>query len=211
MPNLLSISAKAHVLRALHMYKQPLGEGFFELVEKRSRFITYCQHVSDQDQFKAFLTHLKKQYPDARHFCYGFRIGPLTHAQRGFSDDGEPNGTAGMPILKVIDHSNFSDIAIIIVRYFGGTKLGTGGLARAYSEAANSVLKSIKWVEQQAKQEVKLNCHFSQEHQLRYLISQLAGEIIHIEYSEQVELIASLTEGTDLSSLTLYRINGSDD
>jgi putative IMPACT (imprinted ancient) family translation regulator len=116
-----------------------------------------------------------------------------------------------MPILNVIDHSDFSDIAIIIVRYFGGTKLGTGGLARAYSEAANSVLKSIKWVEYQEKQEIKLNSQFSQEHQLRYLISQLAGEIIHIEYTEQVELIVSLTKDTDLSSLTLYRIDGSND
>jgi uncharacterized YigZ family protein len=193
------------------MHKQPLEDGFFELVEKRSRFITYCQKVCDHNQFKALLTRLKKQYPDARHFCYGFRIGPLTHAERGFSDDGEPNGTAGMPILNVIDHSDFSDIAIIVVRYFGGTKLGTGGLARAYSEAANAVLQSMTWVEFQAKQEIKLNCQFPQEHQLRYLIGQLGGEIVAIEYSEQVKLIVSIAESADLSTLTLYRINGSDD
>jgi uncharacterized YigZ family protein len=193
------------------MHKQPANDGFFELIEKRSRFITFCEKVSRPDEFKKFLNRLKKQYPDARHFCYGFRIGPLTHAQRGFSDDGEPSGTAGMPILNVIDHSEFSDVAIIVVRYFGGTKLGTGGLARAYSEAASRILKSMTWVEFEAKQEIKLLCQFQQEHQLRYLIKQLNGEIMSIVYSQEVELSISIAEGADLSTLALYRINLSDD
>ncbi|MFT4766780.1 MAG: putative YigZ family protein [Oleispira sp.] len=189
------------------MHKQPANDGLLELVEKRSRFITYCEKVTTPEEFKQFLHRLKKQYPDARHFCYGFRIGQLSQAQRGFSDDGEPSGTAGMPILNVIDHSEFSDVAIIVVRYFGGTKLGTGGLARAYSEAASSVLKSMQWVEYEAKQKIKLLCEFPQEHQLRYLIKQLAGQILSINYSQQVELNVSLSKEADLSSLALYRIN----
>lgn len=193
------------------MHKQPTNDGFFELIEKRSRFITFCEKVSGTDEFKKFLNRLKKQYPDAQHFCYGFRIGPLTHVQRGFSDDGEPSGTAGMPILNVIDHSDFSDVAIIVVRYFGGTKLGTGGLARAYSEAASSILKSMTWVEFEAKQEIKLLCQFQQEHQLRYLIKQLNGEIMSIVYSQEVELSICIAEDADLSTLALYRINLSDD
>ncbi|MFQ3172190.1 MAG: putative YigZ family protein [Oleispira sp.] len=192
-------------------HRQPASDGFFELVEKRSRFITYCEKVSCPEEFKQFLHRLKKQYPDSRHVCYGFRIGPLIHAQRGFSDDGEPSGTAGMPILNVIDHSEFSDIAIIVVRYFGGTKLGTGGLARAYSEAASNLIKSIKWVEYEAKQVIKLHCQFQQEHQLRYLIKQLAGEIETIEYSRHVELSISIAEDADLSTLGLYRVNLGDD
>ena len=193
------------------MHKQPASNGFFELIEKRSRFITYCEKVSSTEDFKQFLNRLKLQYPDARHFCYGFRIGQLNSAQRGFSDDGEPSGTAGMPILNVIDHSDFSDLGIIVVRYFGGTKLGTGGLARAYSEAASHVLRSIEWVEFEAKQEIKLLCQFQQEHQLRYLIKQLGGEISSIQYSQQVELSISVAENADLSTLTLYRANLSDD
>jgi uncharacterized YigZ family protein len=193
------------------MHKQPANNGVFELIEKRSRFITFCEKVSQPDDFKKFLTRLKQQYPDARHFCYGFRIGPLTHAQRGFSDDGEPSGTAGMPILNVIDHSEFSDVAIIIVRYFGGTKLGTGGLARAYSEAASSILKSMTWVEFEAKQEIKLLCQFQQEHQLRYVIKQLNGEIVSIDYSQEVALNISIAEHADLSALALYRVDLSDD
>ncbi|MEH6448898.1 MAG: YigZ family protein [Oleispira sp.] len=193
------------------MHKQPANDGFFELIEKRSRFITYCQKVSCPEEFKQLLNSLKKQYPDARHFCYGFRIGPLNSALRGFSDDGEPSGTAGMPILNVIDHSDFSDVAIIVVRYFGGTKLGTGGLARAYSEAASRVLKSIQWVEYEAKQEIKLLCQFPQEHQLRYLIKQLGGDIVSVDYSQAVNVSISIAEDADLSTLALYRVNQSHD
>jgi uncharacterized YigZ family protein len=176
----------------------------YELVEKRSRFITYCEKVENQKDFKIFLNRLKVKYPDARHFCYGFRIGQLSSAERGFSDDGEPNGTAGMPILNIIDHSLFSDIAIIVVRYFGGTKLGTGGLARAYSEAAKCSLKQIQYEVYEAKEAISLTCHFHQEHQLRYLLNQLEGKIISVDYSEQVSIKAELIQSADLSTLALF-------
>ena len=178
----------------------------YELTEKRSRFITYCEKVESQDAFKRFLRRLKTQYPDARHFCYGFRIGPLSSAQRGFSDDGEPSGTAGMPILNVIDHSLFSDIAIIVVRYFGGTKLGTGGLARAYSEAAKQSLERIEWEEYEAKQVQHLVCDFHQEHQLRYLLNQVDGHIMKVEYAEKVLLKVELSETADLSTFAMFLV-----
>ena len=178
----------------------------YELVEKRSRFITYCEKVSSQEQFKNFLQRLKAQYPDARHFCYGFRIGPLTSAQRGFSDDGEPSGTAGMPILNVIDHSLFSDGGIIVVRYFGGTKLGTGGLARAYSEAAKQSLEQLEWQEYEAQQIIHLTCEFQQEHQLRYLLGQIAGKILEVNYTEMVTLKVEIAASANLSTLTLFII-----
>jgi len=193
------------------MHKVPAKSGLYELVEKRSRFITYCEKVTNNEEFKHFLNRLKQKYPDARHYCYGFRIGPLNYAQRGFSDDGEPNGTAGMPILNVIDHSEFSDVAIIVVRYFGGTKLGTGGLARAYSQAANTLLQQMEWVEFQQTQELTLCCDFPQEHQIRYLIDQLNGDIISVDYQQKVILIVELPEIADLSTLALYRINRDDD
>lgn len=183
----------------------------YELIEKRSRFITYCEPVENEQEFKAFLNRLKLQYPDARHYCYGFRIGSLSSAKRGFSDDGEPSGTAGMPILNVIDHSEFSNVAIIIVRYFGGTKLGTGGLARAYSLAAKTVLETTAWTIYEAKQNIELVCDFHQEHQLRYLITQIDGETVNVDYQQQVYLKVRLPENADLSSLTLYRIDRGDD
>lgn len=176
----------------------------YELIEKRSRFITYCEKVKSPEEFKAFLRRLKTQYPDARHFCYGFRIGPLSSAERGFSDDGEPSGTAGMPILNVIDHSLFSDIAIIVVRYFGGTKLGTGGLARAYSEAAKCSLEQVQWEVHQAKQGITLECEFHQEHQLRYLLNQVDGKILSVKYTEKVLVKAEIIQSADLSNFTLF-------
>jgi putative IMPACT (imprinted ancient) family translation regulator len=116
-----------------------------------------------------------------------------------------------MPILNVIDHSEFSNVAIIIVRYFGGTKLGTGGLARAYSLAAKTVLETTAWTIYEAKQNIELVCDFHQEHQLRYLITQIDGEIVNVDYQQQVYLKVRLPENADLSSLTLYRIDRGDD
>ena len=179
----------------------------YELIEKRSRFITYCERTRSQAEFKLFLQRLQKQYPDARHLCYGFRIGPLSSALRGFSDDGEPSGTAGMPILNVIDHSLFSDIAIIVVRYFGGTKLGTGGLARAYSEAAKQSLEQVTWEEHEEKSVIELTCEFQQEHQVRYLLKKMAGKIIDFNYSERVLLKVEVSISADLSTLTLFMNN----
>lgn len=189
------------------MFKTPTQLSTHELVEKRSRFITYCECVRSEQEFKILLTRLKQKYPDARHYCYGFRIGPLNSAHRGFSDDGEPSGTAGMPILNVIDHSEFSNVAIIVVRYFGGTKLGTGGLARAYSEAAKIILDRVKWRIFEEQQEIKLRCTFQQEHQLRYLIAQLEGNILEIDYQEKVVLTINVKKGINLSSVSFYRID----
>lgn len=188
------------------MFKTPACPSVYELIEKRSRFITHCEAVNNEQEFKHFLQRLKLQYPDARHYCYGFRIGPLNSAHRGFSDDGEPSGTAGMPILNVIDHSEYSNVAVIVVRYFGGTKLGTGGLARAYSEATKIALEKTKWSVYEEKQEVALTCPFPQEHQLRYLISQLNGTILNVEYTEEVLIKAELAKDADLSVISLYRV-----
>lgn len=192
------------------MHLVPANPTQIELVENRSRFITYCEAVNNESEFKSFLTRLKLEYPDARHFCYGFRIGPLLSAQRGFSDDGEPSGTAGMPILNVIDHSNYSDLAVIVVRYFGGTKLGTGGLARAYSQATKTVLTACQWNEFETMQTIELVCEFSQEHQVRYLISQLEGEIIELSYAKEVNLKVKVKQLANLSTLSLYRLNRGD-
>lgn len=193
------------------MFKTPSSPTVHELVEKRSRFITYCESVQNEQEFKRFLIQLKQKYPDARHFCYGFRIGPLNSSHRGFSDDGEPSGTAGMPILNVIDHSEFSNVAIIVVRYFGGTKLGTGGLARAYSEAAKIALNTTQWIIHEEKQDLELRCPFHLEHQLRYLISQFDGYILDVSYQEDVLLKVRATTKANLSAIHIYRTNEVDD
>lgn len=175
-------------------YLIPSEDSSIEFSEKKSRFIAHCQHVSSETDFKRFLQTVKRQYPDARHHCYGFRIGPMSSALRGFSDDGEPNGTAGMPILNVIDHSDFSDIAIIVVRYFGGIKLGTGGLTRAYSKACKMALENQPFQRFEQKNTLLVACEFRQENQLRHILNELNGRIIDIQYQLDVQIKAELNE-----------------
>lgn len=176
------------------MYSVPTERFRHDTEEKKSRFITFVDRISDEAEFKVFLNEIRGQFPDARHWCYGFRIGPASHAHRGFSDDGEPSGTAGMPILNVLDHSGFSDTAVIVVRYFGGIKLGTGGLVRAYGGAAAEALKLAPKETYKAMRTISLNCDFSEENQLRYLIGKAGGNVISADYGAGVTLTASVSE-----------------
>ncbi len=147
-----------------------------ELEVKRSKFLTFAAPATNREEADIFIKNLRNRHPQANHVCWAYIAGAPNTTIRSMSDDGEPSGTAGMPILNVVDHSEFSDIAIIVVRYFGGTKLGTGGLARAYSEAASSLIKSIKWVDYEAKQAIRLHCQFQQEH--RWINIRVTEEVL---------------------------------
>ena len=114
------------------------GEG--EIVEKKSRFIGQIEVVKTEEEAYAFIEKIKKKHYDARHNCFAFSIGEDMPLQR-FSDDGEPQGTAGKPMLEVINGSGIHNICIVVTRYFGGTLLGTGGLVRAYTDASKEALK----------------------------------------------------------------------
>ena len=118
-----------------------LEGGTAEIIEKKSRFIAETAIVRSEEEASAFLEARRKKYWDARHHCSAYIIGkerPLTHS----SDDGEPSGTAGRPILDVIKGFDVSDVSVVVTRYFGGTLLGTGGLVRAYSVAAKAGLEA---------------------------------------------------------------------
>jgi uncharacterized YigZ family protein len=105
-----------------------------EIVEKKSRFIAYIQPLQHEQAVNPWLALIKKQHSFAQHHCYAYVIGQQDESQK-FSDDGEPNGTAGKPILEIIKHHKLKNIGVVVVRYFGGVKLGAGGLARAYADA----------------------------------------------------------------------------
>ncbi|MFD1504558.1 YigZ family protein [Georgenia yuyongxinii] len=108
---------------------------------RRSRFITLLRRVGDEDAARALVTDARHRYPDARHHCSAFIVDiPGANRVERSSDDGEPAGTAGMPMLEVLRGSGLTDVAAVVVRYFGGIKLGTGGLVRAYSEAVQAAL-----------------------------------------------------------------------
>lgn len=107
------------------------------IINKKSKFIAYYYDINNISEVKEIITDLKKQHKKAKHFPYAYKIGDYLKK----SDDGEPTGTSGMPILKIITENNLDNVLIIIVRYFGGTKLGTGGLLRSYLDSAKEVIK----------------------------------------------------------------------
>lgn len=111
---------------------------------KRSRFIATAAHAPDTESAKAFVAEIMAEFPDATHNCWAFAAGPPGDtAHVGMSDDGEPHGTAGKPMLNTMLHADVGEIAIVVTRYFGGTKLGTGGLVRAYSSMVNAALENL--------------------------------------------------------------------
>ena len=111
---------------------------------KGSRFITTIRKVATAEEAEQVLDEVKKEFPDATHNCYAWKIGYNKKSKYRYSDDGEPNNTAGLPIFKVITARKLTNVIVIVTRYFGGIKLGTGGLIRTYSKAAMSVLKQCE-------------------------------------------------------------------
>lgn len=126
-------------------YFIPAELTIFEEEIKKSRFITYLQHTQGLNEAKTFVAEIKKIHPHARHHCWAsVSLSPHQAQGYGFSDDGEPSGTAGKPMLACLQGSGMGEITAVVVRYFGGTLLGTGGLVRAYSNGVNQALKQMK-------------------------------------------------------------------
>lgn len=115
------------------------AEGIFK--DRGSKFLSFVEPVQDEETAKARIAYYKKKYHDARHVCYAYRLGENLFRTK---DDGEPHGTAGLPILRTIDAGNWDNILVVVVRYFGGTLLGTGGLMVAYREATKDALSKIR-------------------------------------------------------------------
>jgi len=181
-------------------YQVPAKPSQIEIEIKRSRFLGFAAHTCGIQAAKDFIQSLKDAYPDARHHCYGFMAGaPWDSNQYGFSDDNEPNGTAGMPIFSHLKHKNIGEVTIVVVRYFGGTKLGTGGLARAYSDAAKEALDKLSLKSFVEMEVVDFSIDFSQEAQVRKAVEQAGGQVLDAQYSNQVNLKVNIPKGQDLA------------
>lgn len=156
---------------------------------KKSQFISRVAYAQSRAEALEVLAQAKKDYPDARHHCWAYLIGdakqPTTAA---FSDDGEPAGTAGKPILNVLNHKNIGDIVVVVVRYFGGIKLGAGGLVRAYSTATQQAIDKLCLATYTPRCEISLNCGYADELELRRYCEQMMAEIIDIEFNTDVAL-----------------------
>ena len=168
---------------------------------KKSEFITYAYPVASRVQAMFHVEQLRAKYPDARHHCWGYIIGdPDNTTSAGFDDDGEPSGTAGRPILNVLQHKSIGNVIIIVVRYFGGIKLGAGGLTRAYASAAQAAIDEMTLSPHVPMTQIEILATFATEAQCRYVIDSLGGHIDDVAYSKQVTLTATLAEA-DIDSL----------
>lgn len=158
-----------------------------ETVIKKSRFITSLKRVQNEDQAMDFINEIKKTHVKANHSCYAFMIGQRDQIQRA-SDDGEPSGTAGVPILEVIKKNDLHDVCIVVTRYFGGIKLGAGGLIRAYAGSAAGGIEKIGIVQRLLTKEIILTIEYHQLDKLNYWLTQNNFLNPKIEYSDVVKL-----------------------
>lgn len=170
-------------------YKAVFEGGRGEITEKKSRFIAHVQGVESVEEAQNYIEAVKKKYWDARHNCSAFSIGVQNPLMR-CSDDGEPGGTAGKPILEVIQGSGVRNVVIVVTRYFGGTLLGTGGLVRAYTEAAQAGLKNSTIVEKIPATRVVLSTEYMDLGKIQYVLAQNNVTVENTEYTEKVKIQA---------------------
>ena len=174
-------------------YKEPTNSSHIEIQIKKSRFISYAKKVLTRKEAINYVSELRDKYPDARHVCWGYLIGdPNNSTNSGCNDDGEPSGTAGKPILTQINYSNIGNVVVAVVRYFGGIRLGAGGLVRAYRESAQTALLALEADEFVPQEAIIIELPFNEENAIRQLISNLDGELIASDYTSMVIIKALL-------------------
>lgn len=177
-------------------YAVPAGELEREIEIKKSRFIARAGRVGSRDEAMAFLKRARGDYPEARHHCWAYLLGtPEAARNAAMNDDGEPSGTAGKPILNVIQHKGVGDVMVVVVRYFGGVKLGAGGLVRAYSGAAEAVLSALPVSRRVPTVDVVTEMDFAHEQAMRRWAAEHGAKVAPPAYREKVSLPITLPEG----------------
>ena len=161
------------------------GEG--EIVEKKSRFIAAVKPVSAEDEALAFIESVRKRHWNATHNCYAYVIGERSELAR-CSDDGEPNGTAGKPMLDVLQGEELRNTAVVVTRYFGGTLLGTGGLVRAYAQAVKAGLASSVIITKIRGVKLRIGTDYTGLGKIQYILGQKGLKILDSEYADNVKL-----------------------
>lgn len=169
-------------------YPIPAGESRIELRIKNSRFIGRAAHTPTLEAAKTFIEQVKEDEPNHSHAVYAFAIGYGSTVTHGMSDAGEPSGTAGRPALAVVKGSDLGDVTVVIIRYFGGTKLGTGGLVKAYTEAAQLALAELPRTEKVEYQTVRLDVPYPLYEQCKYLVELHQGQIEEETFTTDVTL-----------------------
>ncbi|MBW3528720.1 YigZ family protein [Shewanella sp. NKUCC05_KAH] len=174
----------------LESYNVPCDEIVIEEEIKHSRFISFLFHCDSVDKLKLVLTDIKRDYPGASHYCSAFVAGaPDDSVLIGSSDDGEPAGSAGRPMLAVLQGAHIGEVGAVVVRYYGGTKLGVGGLVRAYTSGLRQGLIQLPKQLKQLRYPAKLHCDYAQLRDVEHLLQQVDAVIIDKQFAAAVDIV----------------------
>lgn len=177
-----------------------------ELVVKKSKFITNIIKVSSKEEAEEEIKKIKKKYYDARHNCIAYRILENEKIIERFSDDGEPSGTAGQPLLNILEKNNMVNVLVIVTRYFGGILLGTGGLVRAYSESLLNILSKSDIVEIKIGIECEVEIEYSQLEKFKYYCKNNDINIKEYKYTEKIVCKIEMDENKKSKMLEDYKL-----
>ena len=178
---------------APELYTTVAHEGVAEFEEKKSVFIGHCARVTTEEEAAAYVKQLKKQYADARHNVWAYLLRGGIVAR--YSDDGEPQGTAGVPVLDVLRKSGAEDVCMVVTRYFGGILLGAGGLVRAYSHTAALALEEAQIITYERYDEVSLTCSYSDYQKLSAELPKFGAIVDGTDFADDVVLKFALKQG----------------
>ena len=183
------------------MYKTIEDNGEFELIEKKSRFIANAIYVENKTEAENKIKEIKKKFYDAKHHCFAYRILDNESIYEKSSDDGEPSGTAGSPLLNILQKNNFCNMLIIVTRYFGGILLGTGGLVRAYSGAAAGAIENCSKINIEKGTEYSLIVDYTNFKKIQYYCKINKITINSIQYGENIICKATIPNSQKASFL----------
>ncbi|MET1181406.1 YigZ family protein [Peribacillus simplex] len=177
----------------LTQYLTVAGRGEHEIIIEKSRFISHIARVETEDAAQAFIQEIKKKHKDATHNCSAYMIGEQNQIQKAL-DDGEPSGTAGVPILEVLKKKELKDTAVVVTRYFGGIKLGAGGLIRAYSKATSEGINTTGVVVRKLMRVISTTVEYTWLGKLENELRSSIYQIKEIQYLDQVNILVYVEE-----------------
>lgn len=180
----------------LERYYTVKPEGSEEVTIQKSRFIGYVKRCETEEEAQAFIQEIKKKHSDATHNCSAYMIGEHDLIQKA-NDDGEPSGTAGVPMLEVLKKRGLKDTAVVVTRYFGGIKLGAGGLIRAYGSTASEAITTTGVVQRQLMQEIKVKIDYTLLGKVENEVRNSTYTLETVNYLENVELIIYVESGLE--------------
>ncbi len=172
------------------MFKSIKEEAIAEIIEKKSKFIAVIKPVNTKEEAEKELENVRKKFYDAKHNCYAY----IVDNYEKYSDDGEPSGTAGAPLLNLLKNEELKNVIVVVTRYFGGILLGTGGLVRAYTESAQKALENAEIVKKDYGNKYILELNYNNLNEFQYLCKKLKIRIIDMKYMENIQIIIETTD-----------------